>query len=295
MMYDEAVLDRLTRDIEDFPTLPDVALRVNGAFEDPEFELAEVAAMIGQDPVLASRIVRLSRSPIFGGGSGGDTDLEQAILRLGAKETKNAVTAVAIMNTLPELPEPVTLVSFWTLSLGSAMSARQLALDLGIVAPEQAYLAGLVHTLGEAYLAIQFTERYRAAIDRSTENSAPLELTISREFEVSPAVIGARLLRTWRFPEAIAEAVEYHLVPQDAPEQKLLAGIVFAADRICRDLRLAPKDPGHTDQAWVGEIPHDFMQRIEALGYPDITYYLIEQREFLKSVEDSVRATFASR
>ena len=30
------------------------------------------------------------------------------------------------------------------------------------------------------------------------------------------------------------------------------------------------------------------------VGYPDISYYLLEQREFLKFVEDTVRSTFST-
>jgi len=116
---------------------------------------------------------------------------------------------------------------------------------------------------------------------------------LARDASVTNRYVRKLLPLAFLAPDII-EAVTYSAVPHGAPKEGLLASIVFAADRICRDLQLAPPDPGHVDQAWVGEIPINFEAKLQKLGYPDITFYLIEQREFLKYVEDTVRASFGS-
>jgi HD-like signal output (HDOD) protein len=286
-------LDELTRDLDRFPTLPEVATRVIRMLENPDCDLTEVADAISLDPVLTGRIVQIASSPAFGLQMQKAT-LRQAILRLGIKETRSVVVSVAVMSTVPELPDPLDLHDFWTLGLGTALSARQLAIEFCHPEPEAAYLAGLVHSLGEAYLAVLFTDRFREAVMAAQEHEIPFERAIESEFGVGHPAVSAALLRTWGFPNGVLDAVAHHLRPDEAPSDKLLATVVFAADRICRDLGLAPAEPGRAERAWVLEIPREIISRIESLGYPDITYFLIEQREFLRHVAEFVRQTFAA-
>jgi HD-like signal output (HDOD) protein len=284
-------LEKLVRRIDRFPTIPEIALKVFRELSQDDFDLDRIADFISTDPLLAARIVKLSRSPIYGIPREDET-LAHAILRIGAKETQNAVMAVGVMEALPETPKKFNISMFWCLGLASALSARQLAKDLGYPHPECAYLAGLVHMMGEAYLAIEFSRRYQKAVTSSEQNSLPLETSLEAEFGVGTPAVTGRVLRHWDFPKEVIEAVEHHLDSVDEATDNELAGIVFAADRICRDLRLAPPSPGYEDRAWASELPSNLLTKLLTLGYPDITYYLIEQREFLKYVEETARATF---
>ncbi len=285
-------LDALMLGMEDFPTIPDVVLEVTRELEREDCELPSITQKIAMDGVLASRIVQTARSPIFGGMMQ-DASVEQAIMRLGIPGTRDTVLAVGLMNTLPPLPAPLSLTSFWSLGLGSALSARQLARDFGYDRPEVAYLAALVHSLGEAYLALKHTERFITAFDGAHARRQSVEGALEDEFGVGHPAVAGRLLESWNFPEEVVDAVAHHLEPEKSTDNALLASLVYTADRICRDLRLAPEDPGHRDRAWVTELPAEIIARVEDLGYPDITFYLIEQREFLRHVEDIVRATFS--
>ena len=63
--------------------------------------------------------------------------------------------------------------SFWTLGLASGILGRRLAEDLGYANPDEAYLAALVHLIGSALLAVEFTPRFEQAIETGTfEQSA---------------------------------------------------------------------------------------------------------------------------
>ena len=37
------------------------------------------------------------------------------------------------------------------------------------------------------------------------------------------------------------------------------------------------------------------MSKIDSIGYPDITFYLMEQQEFLSYVSDTVRSIFSEQ
>ena len=60
-----------------------------------------------------------------------------------------------------------------------------------------------------------------------------------------------------------------------------------------RDLRLGPEDPSHVDQVWSSEISSHLLEQLVQHGYPDISFYLMEQHEFMRYVADTVHSTFA--
>jgi HD-like signal output (HDOD) protein len=285
-------LNELTRYIDRFPTLPEVALGVADKLEAPACDLRKIAELIAMDPVISAQMIRMANSALFGGTAPTDS-LLVAINRLGITQTRNAVLTVAVMNTVPVLPPPLSINDFWTLGLGTALSARHIGRGMGYTNPEQAYLAGLVHSLGEAYLAVFFTDRYRQTAETARLKNSSLEAGIIQEFGVSHTDLCAAILRKWNFPESVTEAVQFHLTPELAPCEKVLASILFSADRIWRDLAAGTGSPELPDHSWAEEIPEAFSARIRALGYPDITFFLMEQLEFVNDVREVVRSTFS--
>ncbi|MCH7599295.1 MAG: HDOD domain-containing protein [Myxococcales bacterium] len=288
-----STLEELLEDLDSFPTIPAIAKQVINQLGDSNTGLAEIAGLISQDALLTARIYRLVSSPIYSGQMPMQS-LHDAIMRVGVKEIKNLAFSVAILDTLPELPEPLSVHGFWTIGLGTALSAQHLAGDVGYAKPETAYIAGLVHSLGEAYLAINHTQRYARAIENARKAEISYEVGLMDEFGLPHSEVAAEVLRRWNMAEDVVDAVAHHLECQHA-EDPLLAGIVFAADRICRDLRLAEPDAGHSERAWVEEIPPELMSKIDSIGYPDITFYLMEQQEFLSYVSDTVRSIFSEQ
>lgn len=284
-------LEELVKQIDQYPTLPDVAIRVERELANEDCGLDRIGAMIELDPALASRIMKLANSAIFGSAQPTDS-VTTAILRLGTREVRNAVLTVAVMQALPALPAPYDLRSFWTLGLASGIVCRRLAKDLGYPNPEEAYLAGLVHLMGSAFLAVSFTPRFQRAVETAWADGVLVDGSIAEEFGCHASVVGARLLEEWNFPSSIVEAVRHQLTPDCAGDAEFLASLVFAADRICRDLDLDVEDPAHSQDAWITEIPDGLKTRIESSGYPDITFYLIELKDSLAMIEDFASSVF---
>ena len=287
-----AAAEPLLERVDKFPTLPDVVLRVSRALLDPDADLQHVAHMIELDSALSAHLIRAANSPLFGGMSV-DT-VGRALGRLGTQQTRNAVITVALLKTVPKLPSPYSVRSFWVLGLASAVVARRIAHDLSYPDPEQAYLAALVHCLGEAYLAIEYTERVRGAMQAWRERGGEFEDYLTQEFGCEVPEITAGLLESWNFPRAITQAIRWHWYPDCAPsDQALLASIVLAADRLCRDLGLGVADPGPDEKAWIEDVQHEFEQRLAQRGYPDLTFYLLDLHDDLREVERFAHSVFA--
>ena len=282
----------LLRHVDSFPTLPEVAIRVSRALEDPEVDLSRVAEMIELDATLAAQLVRMANSPIFGLGSPADS-VRKALTRLGIKETRNAIVTVSLMRALPELPAPYEVRSFWVLGLASGMVARQLARDLKFPDPEMAYLAGLVHCLGEAYLAVQFTERVCAVVERWRGSGEDFEDHLTAEFDVEVPEISAGLLEAWNFPDPIVVAVRSHWHPERDPACEDLAGLILTADRLCRDVGLGVVDPGPQERTWIADVPYSLEDALTERGYPDLTYYLLELQDKLAEVREFASSVYA--
>ena len=117
------------------PMVPRVVQRVLAVSRDPEASFSEVTREIEQDPVLASRVLRLANSSFFGGRRSLST-IDDAVTTIGIASLQTLLIASGAMAAFVDVPA-VSLRQFWTVSVVSASAARRIAVRLG-VDPEQA-------------------------------------------------------------------------------------------------------------------------------------------------------------
>ena len=285
-------LQELLEQVDQLPTLPDMLFRIEAELNKPECDLRQVSEMIALDPVMTGHLLRMANSAIFGGGARMTSTLG-AITRLGIRETRNLVVTSAVIHVLPSGDSNFNLRDFWTLGLASAICARQISRDLRCSVSDEAYLGGLVHCLGEAVLAVYFPIRFHEALDRARSESIDLVQAVWAEFGFTHPVLACKVLERWNFPGPVVEAVEYQLAPEAAPQEGLLASILLASDRICRELGFASFQPPEAERSWVAEIPGEFTSLLLETGFPDLDTYVTEQKDHLKEVGTLVSSLFA--
>jgi HD-like signal output (HDOD) protein len=286
-------VEQLLQQAHNLPSLPNLHVRMLGILDEPDSDLRDLARMIGYDPSLSGRVMRLANSPLFGAG-GSEPSLDTAVVRLGTSGIRHALLTSVVMTALPSSSAVFNAREFWALSVASALSARKIARDLRYARPEDAHLAGLVHCVGEAVLAVHFPERFERAVEEAQQDGCGLVETMWAEFGVIHPALCARVLEEWRFPRAIIEAVEYQLDPREAPNQFLLASIVLSADRIGRQLGIGAEDPSDVSHAWVEEIPEEIVQRLLDAGYPPLDVYIGIHQEVLSEIGELVAQLFSS-
>lgn len=285
-------LEQLIRQVDSLPTLPAVPVRVLELLDDAETTLDQIGETIGLDPVLASRVMRLANSSYFGGGARAST-LEAAVMRLGTGEVRSAVLTIAVIDALPQESLLLDLREFWRHALASAVISRRLARDVRSFDPERAYLAGLVHGLGEIILALYFPDRFeRAILDARSAQRAARE-SLQEEFKFLPPELAARVLERWSFPEEIVEAVEHQLSPGGAPAQRALAAILLAANRICGELGIGITYPGDPERDWIAEIPADVVAGLPPEQRLDLPAYLRTLGAEVEAVAEMIGAIFS--
>ena len=77
------------------PTLPEVALKVRQRSADPDISLPQMAELIGQDPALAARMIKVANSAFMGRSIKVNT-LNQAVTRIGLSQIRNIAIAMAL-------------------------------------------------------------------------------------------------------------------------------------------------------------------------------------------------------
>ena len=77
----------LDANLEDLPTPPWVAIEVIRLSNDDNSTIRQLADVLGQDPVMAARLLKLANSPFYSRG-GEITSLERAASLLGQKTVK---------------------------------------------------------------------------------------------------------------------------------------------------------------------------------------------------------------
>jgi HD-like signal output (HDOD) protein len=89
------LVDRINNDTLVLPTLPEVAIKVRQAADDPNVNLMQMAEVISHDPALSARMIKVANSS-FMGRSVKVSNLHQAVTRIGLRQIKNIATAMAM-------------------------------------------------------------------------------------------------------------------------------------------------------------------------------------------------------
>ena len=214
VILDRAGLLARIADNPSLPTPPAVALRVLEKAGEPNCTLADLEGVISLDPALCVQLLRTVNSALYG--------LPRAVtsirLALGLLGT-SAVRSLVLSLSLPAMqsdPHEGRLSAFWRTSVAGAIVARELAVRLGRPAVEDCLVAGLLRDLGCLVLPRVFPDGARLL---SSEGEAGATSCEREEdvYGVNHAEVGAHLLRRWRLPAEISDAVRYHHHPGKAP------------------------------------------------------------------------------
>lgn len=185
------------------PTLPEVALKVREAAEDPDVSISTLAKVIGNDTALTARIIKVVNSPLLRTNRE-INDLQMAISRLGINYTSNLATGLAMEQMFQATTDVVDrkMREVWNKSTEIAAISYVLCRNFTRLPADQATLAGLIHQIGVLPI-LTYAEEHSALLS----DSISLNHVIDR---IHP-LIGEKILRAWEFPDPIAIVPSQHL------------------------------------------------------------------------------------
>jgi len=214
------ILKRLESDNLLVPAMPVIAVQCMRLLEDPNQTFKKVGEVVGKDPVLASRVLRLANSAAFPSKSPAKT-LEQAIPRMGTEGLKLALVHYSMYQAFSSRDARIQSAfrGIWEHSLAVALIAKELAgrldgkidgkgskgatVDAGV-----AYLAGLLHDVGKPVVAALLLEAEKLhSVNKS--NIPWINHNVWKQVvDRSHRNIGVALSRRWQLPAEISSAVE---------------------------------------------------------------------------------------
>lgn len=216
------------------PHLPDVAVRVREAVQDPDCDANEVAHLIQTDPVLAARLVQAANSPLYGV----QTPIHScrgAVMFLGLGTTRDLVLAY----TLRELFHTDSSLlrqrmrALWQHSVLVGAVSYVLASMTPGMDKDRALLAGLLHDIG-ALPVISYAGHEPAL----AQEAALLDTAIA----ALRGQVGAMVLRQWKFGnETVNIVLEAEDWQRDPVAQAEYADVIV----IAQQLLLAEETPDH--------------------------------------------------
>jgi HD-like signal output (HDOD) protein len=203
----EKVQQELIRAIDQdelvLPTLPEVALKVREAAENPDIGIPALSKVIGNDTALTARIIKVVNSPLLRTNKE-ITDLQMAISRLGINYTCNLATGLAMEQMFQATTDVVDrkMREVWNRSTEIAGISHVLCRHFTRLPADQATLAGLVHQIGVLPI-LTFAEEHSELLADS--------ITLNHVIERIHPLIGEKILRAWEFPEQLAVVPGQHL------------------------------------------------------------------------------------
>jgi HD-like signal output (HDOD) protein len=242
----------LTKFFEDvkLPTISEVAHALIATLDNDDASAKQVAAIIGRDPALTAKLMRLANSARFGSRRGVAT-LDDAIALAGMGHIRTLALATCFSDAFPALPG-LDSDEFWKSSMACAGYAKWLAGSLGIDGSE-AWLAGMMLRLGEL-LIYQVEPTAFAEIEQLPHLPGGRREREQRLLGVSEGQITAELGRRWNFPEKIVRALETSFDPVAAHPFCQLGGIIHLASLLA--------DTPSDDPAILDTLPDDVIEAL---------------------------------
>jgi HD-like signal output (HDOD) protein len=238
----------------DLPSFPEIAIRVRRVLSDPKSSVEQVVRVVGSEPALAARLLRIANSASLNRSGRTVTDLRAAINRLGYNMVRSASISFSMAqirhsNKLSGLAHHLN--DLWERSTAVAAFAYVLARNCTKVNPDEAMLTGMMHGIGKLYVLTRVIDHPELFASNTMLNQ------IIGEWHAS---IGKAILENWKFPESMAQAVgdqtDFSRTEEGAPDLSDVVAVAILMASYAADmpgLELALQDLGAAKRLGLGE------------------------------------------
>jgi HD-like signal output (HDOD) protein len=208
----------------DLPSFPEIALQVRRILADPNTRVDQIVRVVGSEPALAARLLRIANSAAINRSGRNIADLRTAIARIGHNMVRSASISFS-MNQIRKSNKLASLAphlnELWRNSTYVAAYAYVLARTCSRVNPDEAMLTGMMHGIGKLYILTRAADHPQLFASESVLND------IINDWYPS---IGKAILENWKFSEAMARAVgqeDFGRTDLDHPDLTDVVGIAI--------------------------------------------------------------------
>ena len=221
---------REVMDGKNLPSLPIVANTVLKMVQDPDCNIEKLRRVLADDTSLAARVLAISRSPQYGQRNL-PTSLLGALQVLGFRMLGSVVVSSATQSLC--LKGNKTSEQLWNHSLAVALAMRILSKRAGLRDSELAFLAGLMHDVGQMILLNGDPVEYAKLVTEESPEQTPILDREQAAYGLDHCVMGFTLLNHWNMDEHLVQAVFNHHSDLSDDADNELADLLTLADYLC--------------------------------------------------------------
>ena len=222
------------------PLAPRTYWEITQAAGKEDANLAEIGAIVEQDPALVAKVLQLVNSAYFGLAQQ-ITSATLAVQYLGLEFIKGLALAEQMFTLKVPHDSGLSLEEQRQHSLLTAHLAKQIANDAK--RGEDVFSAAIMHDVGKVILACGRPALYSRVMQLANNRSQQCHVLEYNTFGASHAEVGAYLLGVWGLPLPIVEAVAFHHEPgrASAADRRVVAS-VHAADVVVEGISAGDDD-----------------------------------------------------
>lgn len=225
-------VDEILQMAEKLPPFPDVVQKVMPLLERMA-PVEDIEAVIRYDQVIAAKVLALARSPHYA-RSQPARSLKEAIISLGQRALVEIILAACSARFQDNAVHGYDLREgeLWEHAVGTAIMADRIAEKIGSSERLTAYTAGLLHDIGKTVLN-HYVDDYLDRIIEGIKTRKQSFLEAERDIlGIDHQELGGLIARRWNFPSGVVAAIAHHHSPQEAEENRQVASVVYAANRM---------------------------------------------------------------
>ena len=200
------LMEKIKQDALVLPTLPEVALKVRQAADEPDINLGQMSDVISQDPALALGMIKVANSALLGRSVKVET-VSQAVTRIGLTQIKSISTAMALKQVF--VSENEVVAAYMQKSWHKTMDIASVAISLmslylkdnkhTSLTLDTLTLASLVHNIGVLPILTEAEQHPGVFANPTFLQQAITKLS---------GKIGGCITRTWGFSDELTLLAE---------------------------------------------------------------------------------------
>lgn len=210
-------------------SLPDIYFRLRELLDQPDHTMAEVALLVGRDPGMATRFLRIVNSSFYRRVARIET-VSHAVSMLGAQQVHDIVLCAAIADSFVGIPEGgMNMRQYWQRSTYCAETARQLSLEWPELGGERMFLIGLLHDIGHLFMYLGIPDYAQLAAQKAKEENRVLHKVERELIGFDYALVGGLLMKELGLPKGLRIPIAAHPDPTKASQYIIETALLHIA------------------------------------------------------------------
>jgi len=223
--------DDIARAVSAVKPIPQIALKIIRMMNDGNYNMNAVADEIKKDQIISAGIIRMCNSSYFRMKNKIDT-IDRALFILGERHLFQMIISSSLENSFSDVKQGYSLCKggLFRHSIGTALISEELARFTGVVKPDIAYTAGLLHDIGKVVLDQYLSSAYTLFYRRTQLDMIELSEAEKETLGITHTEAGKILGESWSLDERLIDTIRYHHQPELSSVDTKLVHVVYLAD-----------------------------------------------------------------